>query len=140
MNITQKHQIVPNKWYTYKYILTNKILSEKDIELSINGFIKTIFNELSINQYLLIILKIKTEDKLNRTISTVQRINKLDKYEWLSVFNEYWKLKSNNYVQFSITEIHFNYKIIDNSLKITSSKINIKKSVKETYSIYKTKN
>lgn len=81
MNITQKHQIVPNKWYTYKYILTNKILSEKDIELSINGFIKTIFNELSINQYLLIILKIKTEDKLNRTISTVQRINKLDKYE-----------------------------------------------------------
>ena len=40
MNITQKHQIVPYKWYTYKYILTNNILTEKDIELSINGFIK----------------------------------------------------------------------------------------------------
>ena len=84
----------------------------------------TIFNELPNNQYLLIIFKIKTEDKLHRTISTVQRINKLDKYELLSVFNEYWILKSNNYVQFSITEIHFNYKLIENSLKITSSKIN----------------
>ena len=79
---------------------------------------------MSNNQYLLIIFKIKTEDKLHRTISTVQRINKLDKYELLSVFNEYWILKSNNYVQFSITEIHFNYKLIENSLKITSSKIN----------------
>ena len=122
MNIS--HQIVPYKWYTYKYILNNNILTEKDIELSINGFMNTIFNELSNNQYLLIIFKIKTEDKLHRTISTVQRINKLDKYELLSVFNEYWILKSNNYVQFSITEIHFNYKFIDNSFKITSSKIN----------------
>ena len=122
MNIS--HQIVPYKWYTYKYILNNNILTEKDIELSINGFMNTIFNELSNNQYLLIIFKIKTEDKLHRTISTVQRINKLDKYELLSVFNEYWILKSNNYVQFSITEIHFNYKFIDNSFKVTSSKIN----------------
>ena len=123
MNIS--HQIVPYKWYTYKYILNNNILTEKDIKLAINGFMNTIFNELPNNQYLLIIFKIKTEDKLHRTISTVQRINKLDKYELLSVFNEYWILKSNNYVQFSITEIHFNYKFIDNSFKITSSKINI---------------
>ena len=122
MNIS--HQIVPYKWYTYKYILNNNILTEKDIKLAINGFMNTIFNELSNNQYLLIIFKIKTEDKLHRTISTVQRINKLDKYELLSVFNEYWILKSNNYVQFSITEIHFNYKFIDNSFKVTSSKIN----------------
>ena len=122
MNIS--HQIVPYKWYTYKYILNNNILTEKDIKLAINGFMNTIFNELPNNQYLLIIFKIKTEDKLHRTISTVQRINKLDKYELLSVFNEYWILKSNNYVQFSITEIHFNYKFIDNSFKITSSKIN----------------
>ena len=122
MNIS--HQIVPYKWYTYKYILNNNILTEKDIKLAINGFMNTIFNELPNNQYLLIIFKIKTEDKLHRTISTVQRINKLDKYELLSVFNEYWILKSNNYVQFSITEIHFNYKLIENSLKITSSKIN----------------
>ena len=122
MNIS--HQIVIYKWYTYKYILNNNILTEKDIKLAINGFMNTIFNELPNNQYLLIIFKIKTEDKLHRTISTVQRINKLDKYELLSVFNEYWILKSNNYVQFSITEIHFNYKFIDNSFKITSSKIN----------------
>ena len=122
MNIS--HQIVPYKWYTYKYILNNNILTEKDIKLAINGFMNTIFNELPNNQYLLIIFKIKTEYKLHRTISTVQRINKLDKYELLSVFNEYWILKSNNYVQFSITEIHFNYKLIENSLKITSSKIN----------------
>lgn len=33
-------------------------------------------------------------------------------------------LKSNNYLQFTTTEIHFNYKLIDNSLKIVSSKIN----------------
>ena len=122
MNIS--HQIVPYKWYTYKYILNNNILTEKDIKLAINGFMNTIFNELPNNQYLLIIFKIKTEDKLHRTISTVQRINKLDKYELLSVFNEYWILKSNNYVQFSITEIHFNYKFIENSFKVTSSKIN----------------
>ena len=56
MNIS--HQIVPYKWYTYKYILNNNILTEKDIELSINGFMNTIFNELSNNQYLLIIFKI----------------------------------------------------------------------------------
>ena len=118
------HQVVPYKWYTYKYILSNNILTEKDIEVAIKGFMNTIINELSNNQYLLIIFKIKTEDKLHRTISTVQRINKLDKYELLSVFNEYWILKSNNYVQFSITEIHFNYKFIDNSFKVTSSKIN----------------
>lgn len=124
MNISQKQQIVPYKWYTYKYVCTNNILTENDIDLAINGFINTIFNELSNNQYLLIIFKIQTEDKLCRTISTMQRINKLDKNELLSVFNEYWILKSNNYAQFSITEIHFNYKLIDNSLKITKSKIN----------------
>ena len=118
------HQVVPYKWYTYKYILSNNILTEKDIEVAIKGFMNTIINELSNNQYLLIIFKIKTEDKLHRTISTVQRINKLDKYELLSVFNEYWILKTNNYVQFNITEIHFNYKLIDYSLKIRTSKIN----------------
>ena len=118
------HQVVPYKWYTYKYILSNNILTEKDIEVAIKGFMNTIINELSNNQYLLIIFKIKTEDKLHRTISTVQRINKLDKYEILSVFNEYWILKTNNYVQFNITEIHFNYKLIDYSLKIRTSKIN----------------
>ena len=85
MNIS--HQIVPYKWYTYKYILNNNILTEKDIELSINGFINTILTELSNNQYLLIIFKIKTDDKIYRTISTMQKIQKMDKDEIFSVFN-----------------------------------------------------
>ena len=55
------HQVVPYKWYTYKYILRNNILTEKDIEVEIKGFMNKIINELSNNQYILIIFKIKTE-------------------------------------------------------------------------------
>ena len=79
---------------------------------------------MSNNQYLLIIFKIKTDDKIYRTISTMQKIQKMDKDEIFLFLINIGALKSNNYLQFTTTEIHFNYKLIDNSLKIVSSKIN----------------
>ena len=119
--------ILSNHWSTYKYNLPNNILSHISIDLAFTKFNEDILSKLDENQYLLVLFKIKTGDNLFRTISSLQRVNKNDREVLLNSFYEYWDLKYENYLQFSIEEIHFSYKILDLSEKIKGSKINVPK-------------
>ena len=113
--------IQTNTWLSYTYKLTNNILTVSLINRAVTDFKNTVLDKLSEDQYLLIIFKIKCSDNLIRSISTVQRINKISNVE--EVFTEYWSLRSDNYLQFKIEEIIFNYCIIKPNNQITEQKI-----------------
>ena len=112
-----------NKWYTQTTITPNLIISKDTIELAISNFYNEVMSKLNDNQYILVIFKIKTNDNLYRNISSMQRINKFDRDILIDSFIEYWNIKSANYIQFTISEIILNYKIIDDSFEVSSSKI-----------------
>ena len=112
-----------NKWQQFPYRLTNNVIGLGEIAQALNLFNKNVLDKLT-DQYILIIFKIRTSDNLYRTISSLQRINKDDRDKMLSLFREYWNLKIDNYSQDKLTEIIFQYKIIDTASLITSSLIN----------------
>ena len=112
-----------NKWYTHTTITPNLIISKDTIELAISNFYNEVMSKLNDNQYILVIFKIKTNDNLYRNISSMQIINKFDRDILIDSFIEYWNIKSANYIQFTISEIILNYKIIDDSFEVSSSKI-----------------
>lgn len=118
-----------NKWQEFKYTLPNKLVSPYHIQTAISNFAESILSKLSDSHYLLIIFKIRTEDNLLRSISVVQKVNKLQLDNLIEVFIEYWQLKIDNYHQFDIKEIIFNYLIIDNEQKISKPKLNRPKPV-----------
>ena len=51
------------------------------------------------------------------------KVSKSDFSELVSVFNEYWSIKSENYNQESIVAIILNYKIFYSSFKVDSTRI-----------------
>ena len=119
--------ILSNHWSTYKYNLPNNILSHISIDLALNKFNEDILSKMNENQYLLVLFKIRTEDNLFRTISSLQKITKKeDKELLLESFYEYWDLKYENYVQIPISDICFYYKFVN--LDVENSKIKTPKS------------
>ena len=72
-------------------------------------------------QCLLIIFKIQCDDNIIRSISSVQRINK--NTDISEEFIEFWELRKDNYQQFTIKNILFNYFIIKNKDKTIKPKI-----------------
>lgn len=115
------NNLLKNKWLTYTYKLPNNLLTSEQITNAVNDFNNNVLQYLSVDQYLLIIFKIKTADKILRSISVAQRINKFTNLTEL--FKEYWNLKLDNYQQFLIQEIIFNYFLIDKENKIIEIKI-----------------
>ena len=113
-----------NKWLTFNYEITGNLITSNQIELACIKFYKDVLTHLKDDQYILIIFRIKTSDNLYRNISTFQTISKLNIKEFINICNEYWLIKTENYIQEEIIEIIFNYKIIGGSLSITTSKIN----------------
>ena len=113
-----------NKWLTFNYEITGNLITSNQIELACIKFYKDVLTHLKDDQYILIIFRIKTSDNLYRNISTFQTISKLNIKEFINICNEYWLIKTENYIQEEIIEIKFNYKIIGGSLSITTSKIN----------------
>ena len=105
-----------NTWSEFKYELHNKLISTSHINNAVNNFNTKILNQLSEDQYLLVIFKIKTDDNLIRSISTLQRINKSSKLQ--EVFNEYWNLKVDNYNQMEVKEIIFNFFLRENKQQV----------------------
>ena len=123
--------ILSNHWSTYKYNLPNNILSHISIDLALNKFNEDILSKMNENQYLLVLFKIRTEDNLFRTISSIQKITKKeDKELLLESFYEYWDLKYENYVQIPISDICFYYKFVN--LDVENSKIKTPKSIINT--------
>ena len=119
-----------NKWINYNYNLPNNLLSMDIIEDAINKFIEVELKNISNNKYFFIMFKIKTSDNIIRNISSVQRIKKGELPDLIEIFQEYWNLKSDNYQQFQIETIIFNYRLIEDSFEISSSKLNKVKKIK----------
>ena len=101
-----------SSWNSYSYKLPNKLLTRAEISNALIKFNQSVFSSLSADQYVYIIFKVKTDDNIIRSISTVQRVNKLTSYDLIKVFIEHWELKTDNYEHFNIEEIIFNYKLI----------------------------
>ena len=112
------------EWLTFRYKLSNKLLTVTEINLALIKFNNLIFSTYSENQFILIIFKIRTDENIIRSISTLQRVNKLSINDLKNVFIEYWELKADNYLQFNIEEIILNYKIISDEKENTSTIIN----------------
>ena len=98
------------EWLTFRYKLSNKLLTVTEINLALIKFNNLIFSTYSENQFILIIFKIRTDENIIRSISTLQWVNKLSINDLKNVYIEYWALKADNYLQFNIEEIILNYK------------------------------
>ena len=112
------------EWLTFRYKLSNKLLTVTEINLALIKFNNLIFSTYSENQFILIISKIRTDENIIRSISTLQRVNNLSIRELKVVFIEHWDLKKENYLQFNIEEIILNYKFISDDMEKTTSIIN----------------
>ena len=112
--------------------LPNKILSQDSIELAVLYFDENILSKLEDDQYILVIFKVITSDKIFRNISYIQTVNKNDIDLLSKTFIEYWNIKAEDYNQLTITDIIFNYRLLEPEFNITASKIHLPK--KDTFS------
>ena len=117
--MTQK--LLTGKWLSFTYSLANNLCSGEDISAALKDFHRTVLQYLSNDQCLLIIFKIQSHDNIIRSISSVQRINK--NTDISEEFIEFWELRIDNYQQFTIKNILFNYFIIKNKDKTIKPKI-----------------
>ena len=60
-----------NNWNSYSYKLPNKILTLTEINKALIKFKNSVFLNLTADQYIYIIFKVKTDDNIIRSISTV---------------------------------------------------------------------
>ena len=72
-NKMTKNKLILNKWLSYIYKLDNNLLTPNHLKLALNGFNNEILNHLDDKQYMLLVFKIKTTDKMYRSFSTLQR-------------------------------------------------------------------
>ena len=106
--MTQK--LLTGKWLSFTYSLANNLCSGEHISAALKDFHRTVLQYLSNDKCLLIIFKIQCDDNIIRSISSVQRINK--NTDISEEFIEFWELRKDNYQQFTIKNILFNYFII----------------------------
>ena len=103
--------IIVNGWSQCRYVLPNKILVVNHITEAFNGFLNKVkFNNESAY---MVIFKVKLNNGVYRNISTLQVLNSNSVHEILENFIEYWSLKDDDYLTYSIDEIIFTYKIIN---------------------------
>lgn len=119
MNITNFNN--NSKWNTFIFNLHNHIISNESIELAVDSFLYNKLSKLDDDEYILVIFRVVTSDKLFRNISVVQTINKNDRDILKDNFIQYWSLKADNYQQLSIINIIFNYRIIDSKSDINKT-------------------
>ena len=102
-----------SKWQTFNYGLNNNILSNTDIENSLNQFSEEILKDLSDKEYILIQFKVK--DSLTGAYSSISCVNTIKKSDLKSLKNtfiEYWSIKDEEYHAKEIKFIVYAYKIL----------------------------
>ena len=112
------------EWLSFRYKLSHKLITNTEISNALLNFNEFILSSLSEDQFILVIFKIRTDENIIRSISTLQRVNNLSIRELKVVFIEHWDLKKENYLQFNIEEIILNYKFISDDMEKTTSIIN----------------
>lgn len=119
-----------SQWHDYQIDINQQNLSKEIIERSLKQFWKEIVLLLAENQYLLIQFKIIDVLGNYKSISYVQLVNKNDLSSLISIFLEYWDLKSENYHLIQVSCINFTYRILPLNSEVTESKIVEHKSIK----------
>lgn len=115
MNIITKQQ---NNWQNYTYKIENLILTNKHIISALSDFNLKVVKDLSPENDIFIMFKIKIDKGPYRNISILHRIN-LSEFKTLEdIFIENWSLKSSEYEVYKISNIHFTYFIIKESTLI----------------------
>ena len=121
-------KLTDNKWLQFNYILDNKVLTKNNLINAFNQFYEEVISKLNKDQRVSIIFRVKIGDEFYRNISNIQILN-IDNYpSILEIFIEYWDIKDNEYLSYSINEIIFTYKIyIPNSKSKPTIKTQISK-------------
>nr|YP_009739474.1 DNA polymerase 2 [Tricholoma saponaceum]QIC20318.1 DNA polymerase 2 [Tricholoma saponaceum] len=110
-------------WNDYYKPLQNQLLINLMIEGSLYEFWENIANHLDDKQKFHIQFKVKFNDDHYRSISYLQTADKNDYNDRLSIFIEFWDLKSEEYKLKPVVSITYNYKILSKTSEITQSKI-----------------
>jgi hypothetical protein len=116
-------------WIDYYKPLQNQLLINPMIEGSLYEFLVNIANHLDDKQKFHIQFKVKFNDNLYRSISYLQIADKNDYNDILSIFIEFWDLKSEEYKLKPVDSITYNYKILNKTSEITQSKFISHKSI-----------
>jgi hypothetical protein len=114
-----------NKWNEYSIDISNNLLTKNKLINSFDNFWYHIIKyDLRSNHVILCQLKIKTENNIYRNISDVLTATKNEKLDLLEMLIAFLEMKSDNYKGFPITNVIFNYKIIDSleDIKLINNK------------------
>ena len=119
-----------NVWLDYIIEIENKILTTSILKQSLTNFWDFInLNLSSSDQLLLIQFKILDEKNQYNSISYLQHVNMNEFEKLFEIFTEFWAIKDEWYHSLKIKSIIFTYKIINNDLKITTSKFTRSKTI-----------
>jgi hypothetical protein len=98
-------------WNDYDKPLHNQFLINPMIEDSLYEFWENLATQLDEKQKFHIQFKVKFYDNLYQSISYLQTADKNDYNDILSIFIEFWDLKSEEYKLKPVDSIIYNYKI-----------------------------
>ena len=136
LNNTNTLNVLKSKWINYIYPLFNKIVTKNSIEKALIKFNSEVLNKLEEGDYILIIFKVKISNGPFRSISTLQKVNKLEFNKLIDIFIEYWNIKSSEYNVYPIEEIVFTYWKIPLNLDIyNKSKFSLGKIIDKNKSL-----
>ena len=129
------NQRINTKWIDFKYSLQNELVSNESILKAMEKLYLEVLSKLDINQYVLIIFKVKVLKGPFRNISYIQRINKLDYKNLCDIFIEFWSIRSLDYHTYVIESIVFSYKLISMEMNYHESKLNITRTINKNKSL-----
>jgi len=125
-------------WTQFKKRIKKLLLTDDLITLYFNQFKKEVLNNLNDNDFFLLFLKIKFHEGGFKTLGPLQKINKSDFDDILTLYKTILESKDEYYLTTPITLIVFSYITIPSD-KLTSNKskiTNIKKERKvDTYKL-----
>jgi len=127
-----------SKWMDYYYPLENCIITKESIQKALNKFYLDKILNLDKDQSILIFFKVRIKNGPFRNISNLQKVNKLEFYNLIDIFIEYWNIKSSEYNEYPLIEIVFTYYILPTNLDLEIK--NSTRELKKQKTTYKDKN
>lgn len=107
-----------SKWMDYHYPLENNIITKDSIKKALNKLYLDKILYLDIDQSILILFKVRIKNGPFRNISNLQKVTKLEFYNLIDIFIEYWNIKSSEYNEYPLIEIVFTYYIVPTKLDL----------------------
>lgn len=102
----------------YHYPLENNIITKDSIKKALNKLYSDKIFNLDKDQNILVFFKVRIKNGPFRNISNLQKVNKLEFYNLIDIFIEYWNIKSSEYNEYPLIEIVFTYYIVPTNLEL----------------------